>query len=290
MEPVKHMKHIVGFSGGIDSQATARWVLNRFPHEDVVLLNSNVGGHEHPLTIKFIEQYSREVHPVVVVTPIVADMGRRGLKEGSASQAARSQYADTDILTFPVLAKIKGRFPSTKCQFCTEHLKLAPAHRWMKENLAGQEWRRYAGVRRDESKRRAGKMPVMWDDYYNCELHHPIVDWTKQMCFDYVKLHGEPINPLYTMGFNRVGCAPCINSGKKDVLAWAQRFPEMIDKVRQYEKEVGRTFFPPMVPGKEINWVDEVVEWSKTVYGGKQYSLEILYERSSCESDYGLCE
>lgn len=133
-------------------------------------------------------------------------------------------------------------------------------------------------------------MPVMWDDYYNCELHHPIVDWTKQMCFDYVKLHGEPINPLYTMGFNRVGCAPCINSGKKDVLAWAQRFPEMIDKVRQYEKEVGRTFFPPMVPGKEINWVDEVVEWSKTVHGGKQYSLEILYERSSCESDYGLCE
>lgn len=25
------MKHIVGFSGGVDSQACARWVLNRFP-------------------------------------------------------------------------------------------------------------------------------------------------------------------------------------------------------------------------------------------------------------------
>ena len=29
------MKHIVGFSGGIDSQACARWVLNRNnPHHD----------------------------------------------------------------------------------------------------------------------------------------------------------------------------------------------------------------------------------------------------------------
>lgn len=25
------MKHIVGFSGGVDSQACARWVLNRYP-------------------------------------------------------------------------------------------------------------------------------------------------------------------------------------------------------------------------------------------------------------------
>lgn len=42
------MKHIVGFSGGIDSQACARWVLNRFPKEDVILLNSDAGANEHP--------------------------------------------------------------------------------------------------------------------------------------------------------------------------------------------------------------------------------------------------
>jgi hypothetical protein len=31
------MKHIVGFSGGVDSQACARWVLNRYPKEDDIL-------------------------------------------------------------------------------------------------------------------------------------------------------------------------------------------------------------------------------------------------------------
>lgn len=48
------MKHIVGFSGGIDSQACARWVLNHFPPEDVLLLNSDAGGNEHPLTTEFV--------------------------------------------------------------------------------------------------------------------------------------------------------------------------------------------------------------------------------------------
>jgi 7-cyano-7-deazaguanine synthase in queuosine biosynthesis len=49
-------KHIVGFSGGIDSQACARWVLDRFPGEDVILLNSDAGGNEHPLTTSFVDK------------------------------------------------------------------------------------------------------------------------------------------------------------------------------------------------------------------------------------------
>lgn len=284
------VKHVVGFSGGIDSQATARWVLNRHPPEDVILINSDVGGHEHPITTEFIHKYSEQIHPVIVCSSIVADLGNRGTKPGGKAKEQRDKFNDNDPMDFATLALIKGRFPSRKAQFCTEHLKLAPQLRWMRANLKGEEVIRYAGVRRNESHARAKKQPIEWDDYYACPLHHPIVDWTKQMCFDYVELHKEPINELYTLGFNRVGCAPCVNSGKADILAWVQRFPEMIEKVRGYEIRVGRTFFPPMVPGKVLNWIDDVVEWSKTSHGGKQYSLLVLQERPVCESDYGLCE
>lgn len=283
------MKHVIGFSGGIDSQACARWVPNRYPAEDVVLLNSDAGGNEHPMTTEFIENYSRDVHPVVMVTPIVADMGRRALPARE-----RMGLKDSDPLTFDLMAEIKGVFPSRMKQFCTEHLKLWPQHRWLRENLAGVEFRRYSGVRRQEGKipnqGRSTKQPVEWDDFYECELHHPIVDWTKQMCFDYVAFHGEEINPLYKLGFNRVGCAPCVNSGKEDVFNWVQRFPEMIDKVREWEQRIGKTFFMPMVPGMKVNWIDDVVDWSKTLRGGKQYDLLKVIEPSSCQSDYGLCE
>jgi 3'-phosphoadenosine 5'-phosphosulfate sulfotransferase (PAPS reductase)/FAD synthetase len=284
------VKHVVGFSGGIDSQACARWVLNRYPPKDVILLNSDVGGHEHPITTEFIEAYSRDVHPVTVVTPIVADLGGR-CKAGAGGER-RAKYAETDRLTFDVLAEIKGMFPSRKFQFCTEHLKLKPSHRWMKENITdkGLSFVRYAGVRRQESERRKSKQAIEWDDYFACELHHPIIDWTKQMCFDYVQYHSEQVNPLYTMGFNRVGCAPCINANKTDILEWSQRFPEMIDKVRAWEKRTGLSFFRKPFEDGSYRWVDDMVEWAKTSRGGKQFSLLVLQEPAACDSDYGLCE
>lgn len=93
------MKHVVGFSGGIDSQACARWVLNRYQHSDVVLLNSDAGGNEHPLTQEFITWYSHHVHPVVQIKPIVADMN--GLAPGKVAELGLSP---ADLLTFDTLA------------------------------------------------------------------------------------------------------------------------------------------------------------------------------------------
>jgi 3'-phosphoadenosine 5'-phosphosulfate sulfotransferase (PAPS reductase)/FAD synthetase len=286
------VKHVVGFSGGIDSQACARWVLNRYPAEDVILLNSDVGGHEHPITTEFIETYSRDVHPVTVVTPIVADLGNIGLRDGTKSKPRRDKYADDDVMTFDVMAEIKGIFPARTNQFCTQLMKLKPQNRWMKDNIVshGFSFIRYAGVRRQESERRKNKQAIEWDDFFGCPLHHPIVDWTKQMCFDYVQHHGEQVNQLYTMGFGRVGCAPCVNSNKADILEWSQRFPEMIDKVRAWERRTGLTFFRMPFEDGSYRWVDDMVEWAKTTRGGKQFSLMVLQEPAACDSDYGLCE
>lgn len=279
------MKHLLGFSGGIDSQACARWLLNRYPAEDVILLNSDAGGNEHPITEEFLHRYSEHVHPVVFLKPTIADL------DGQAkAKVAELGLKPTDPLTFDRLAELKGIFPSRRRQFCTYHLKLAPQVRWITENLEGVEFLRYSGVRREESQNRKGRQCEEWDDVFGVPLHHPIVDWTKQMCFDYVRFHGEEINELYTLGFNRVGCAPCVNSSKRDICNWVTRFPEMIEKVRTWEERVGKTFFPPVVPGKKINWIDDVVRWSKTVHGGRQFDLLAVIEPPSCDSNYGLCE
>jgi hypothetical protein len=162
----------------------------------------------------------------------------------------------------------------------------------MRENLGGEEWTRYSGLRRDESDPRKHTPYEEWDDWFECRVFHPIMDWSKQMCFDYCeKVLGQQTNPLYRLGFNRVGCAPCINSGRDDIRNWAKRFPEIIERVRGYERESGRTFFSPMVPGKEINWIDEVVAWANEVPRSKgQLALEVLLPAPVCESKFGLCE
>lgn len=288
------MKHIVGFSGGIDSQACARWVLNRYPAEDVILLNSNAGGNEHPLTDEFVAEYSEKVHPVISVQPLVKDFW---LTEGFAEKKDLDGEAP---LTFELMIKLKGRAPSSAAQFCTDLLKLRPSLRWIKENVT-DDYERYAGVRRDESERRKNAPMREWDDYFDCYQNNPLADWTKQMCFDYVRQYGEPVNPLYSLGFSRVGCAPCVNWGKEDIRTLADRSPESIDKIRGWEQRTGFTFFAPCVPGIPPrldtrgkvtihNWIDEVVEWAKTDRGGRQFNIFNNLERPSCESKFGLCE
>ena len=289
-------KQIVGFSGGIDSQATARWVINRYGTDDTILVNSDAGGNEHPITTEFIAWYGATIHPVVPVYAKVADYW------ATPGMAEKRGYDPSAILTFSLLAEIKGRFPSTKVRFCTDELKLKPQLVWLRDNFGvgapyeGWDYVRYSGVRRDESEARKDALFQEWDKYFDCLLRQPLADWTKPMCFSYCETHDGRYNELYKLGFGRVGCAPCINSGKEDIANWAARFPEMIDKVREWERKVGRTFFPPCVPGMDcktpetISWVDDVVRWARTKRGGRQDAFPIFNEREGCSSKYGLCE
>lgn len=289
---MEKVKHIVGFSGGIDSHACALLVLDQYPAGDVILTNSNAGGNEHPITERFIEDFSAKVHPVVKVNAIVADMWKTpGFPESKG-------YDGNAPLTFDLMAKIKGRFPSTKAQFCTEILKIRPLQRWIASEFgptgpyAGWSYIRYAGIRRDESHARAETPIRSWDETFDCEFVRPIAEWNKQMCFDFVKAHGQEPNPLYLMGFGKVGCAPCINSSKEDIYQWQARSPDMIDKIERWEIETGRSFFPPFkVPGVNIPTVRQVVEWSKTMRGNVAPGpFAVIQEKPSCESRFGLCE
>lgn len=284
------MKHIVGFSGGIDSQEAAARVIEQFGPTDTILLNSSAGNWEDPITIQFVLDYSRDVHPVVTIDAIHADMWE------TPGFAETRGFDSNAVLTFEDMVRIKGRPPSRKAQFCTSILKLKPQRRWCRQHFGvggiyeGQEYERYTGVRRSESHARKDYPDTEWDDFFDCQVNHVIAGLEKAECFEGAKRRGEAINPLYLMGFGRVGCAPCINSGKEDVLNWDTRRPAAITKVRGLESRTGRTFFPLMVPGLPMNNIDQVLEWAKTGRGGRQQLFPILHERESCESKYGLCE
>ena len=264
--------------------------MNRYPKDDVILTNANAGGNEHPLTDAFVREYSARVHPVVTIDALVSDMWK------TDGYAERSGYDGSASLDFPTMMTIKGCPPSRRKQFCTTHLKLYPQRRWIRKMFgptgpyAGEEFQRYTGVRRDESNARADAEYCNWDDFFDCWLYAPLVDWPKEWCFDYVKRYDEPINPLYSLGFDRVGCAPCINSGKDDIAAWASRFPEMIEKVRAWEAQTGLTFFMPVDRDGVLNGIDDVVRWAQTSHGGNQTNFLRIIDRPTCESKYGLCE
>jgi 3'-phosphoadenosine 5'-phosphosulfate sulfotransferase (PAPS reductase)/FAD synthetase len=190
------MIRLVGFSGGIDSQSCVRWVRNHFPDDKIILLNTEAGRNESPITRQFRNEYSENVFPVTEVVPLVSDLWKT---EGFAETKGLDGNAE---LTFKSLIQIKGRAPSRTRQFCTTFLKLEPMRRWVEENVTDDyEW--YTGVRRDESESRRNAPFREFNEFFDCYMNNPLADWSKKMCFEYVTAHGEEYNPLYKLGFGR---------------------------------------------------------------------------------------
>lgn len=212
------------------------------------------------------------------------------------------------------LCMLKGRFPGAKSRFCTEELKLAPmgiikGALWA-EGISTVEW---IGERADESPARALK-PVLQrvrrpEPGVSQILYRPVHAMTAADVFAIADRHGLKPNPLYLMGALRVGCWPCVLCGKDELINIANRSPDHIERLREWEalvSEVSRrqcaTFFPSAdVPGGDEDWelgkIDERIRWARTSHGGRQLDLMRAAEMFDadrdgllCDSAYGLCE
>lgn len=193
----------------------------------------------------------------------------------------------------------KGRFPSRRAQFCTQELKTALLIEYQLELIdEGYNVISWQGIRRDEShNRRNAKLYERIDN--RLWTFRPIIHWTAQQTIDYCLSMGCSVNDLYSEGFDRVGCMPCINSGKKDIYNVSIRRPDEINRLREWERlvsmasKIGQSSFFPDPDNQahlEKRGIVAMVEWSKTTHGGKQLDLLIDDEPLQCSSSYGLCE
>ena len=146
-------------------------------------------------------------------------------------------------------------------------------------------------MRRDESLRRSllseNELKQAFSNGAELWNYRPIIDWTAEDCFAIHRKHGIKHNPLYEMGMGRVGCMPCINCRKDELLEISKRFPEVIDRIELWEQAVkeaskwqAATFFA--APSDNSEWsatqtIRVFVEWSKTKRGGKQYDLSLIH-------------
>ncbi len=199
----------------------------------------------------------------------------------------------------------KGRFPSRKAQFCTEELKRNMAVGFQIDLMdQGHKVVSWQGVRRDESqnRRHAKKIERIAPGLY---AFRPLVEWTAMQVFDYCGSKGIQPNPLYKQGMNRVGCMPCINVGKDELVQITVRFPGHIDEKARWEALVSQaakrgfsTFFNKELHEDnhadrrvhEANRIEAVIEWAKTGRGGRQMSFFADFiQPEACASSYGLC-
>lgn len=280
---------IASISGGKDSAAMGLWLVEQeIPYERVFCDT----GWESDLTYEYLRG------------PLTAKLGP------ITEIRAERQMAD--------LIRKKGMFPSRTRRFCTEELKIKPLikHFRARQDEVGDVIN-CVGIRAAESRARA-KMPEWeWSDGFDCETWRPLINWTEQDVIDIHKRHGLAPNPLYLRGARRVGCWPCIFAAKGEIRHIAEVDPARIEAIRTLEAEVqskaaarhaakGETFEslgfnPPTFfqaqgamrsEGDDGRCapIDDVVSWSKTSHGGRQFELFAAAPSDQGCMRWGLCE
>jgi len=207
---------IVPVSGGKDSTASLILAIKEIGKESVIPVFNDTGW-EHPLTYEYLEYL--ESHLDLKINRTIGGDRKDGTK-------AR---------TLPELIKSQGKFPFGLGRFCTTYLKQYALRDWYKNNLYDPDdnYEVWFGMRTGESNQRAKKyadvspyqlvdMGDLFPSMYSKKLRAtlqvrlPIVYWTTDEVFEYLKENNVKYNPLYDEGTNdRVGCYPCMLAGKK---------------------------------------------------------------------------
>lgn len=200
------MKYIVPVSGGKDSQAVLRWALAKHPKEELRVVHQFT-GYDHPATYKHME-YMAERYGVKI-------------------EFTRHEKFK-DIFEF---IRHDKHFPHGASRGCTRALKQRPFKFWLRDEglldahiymgmRAGESSGRKAsyGELTTEDKFPLGDLAAIYRVKYlnNVTLSLPIVDWSTEDVFKYLRAAGDKLNPLYEDGFDRVGCFPCLLGKNKD--------------------------------------------------------------------------
>ena len=65
------------------------------------------------------------------------------------------------------------------------------------------------GVRRQQSPSRAKAQAVEWDGRFGLVKVNPLVRWSRDDVWRYIRERGVPYNPLHERGYPSIGCWPC---------------------------------------------------------------------------------
>lgn len=193
-------KVAVAFSGGRDSLVALHLVRQRRPDVQVVFVNT---GIEFPETITYVRKLAKEwrinLHEARPKRNFWKLARERGLPIGGRGNGFfmkdLAQKADVKL-----------------ANACCNQLKITPARQFYSE--VGTEGV-VTGLRVDESLMRklnfADYGALRFSRDYGTLVAWPLYAWLQPDIDAYVARHTLPLNPIYGMGHQRVGCWSCMH-------------------------------------------------------------------------------
>lgn len=132
----------------------------------------------------------------------------------------------------------KAVFASSQRRFCTDETKRRVVRGYL-ERLDDPV--NALGLRAEESEARARLAEVEFATDWDVWLWRPILRWSRQDVIDIHLRHGLAPNPLYLQGSGagRVGCGPCVHTGRQDMRWLLQNHPGRLDLLADLEDTIG---------------------------------------------------
>jgi len=211
---------------GKSAEEIVRWAADTFGSE--IAFASSFGAED----VALIDIISRVAPELPMFT---LDTGRLHDETYEVMERVRTRYQLPILSQFPdreaveKLEHEKGYYSFRESienrKECCGIRKVVP----LKRALSGlNAW--MTGLRREQSVTRTEMQALEWDEGNGIAKVNPLIDWSEQQVWDYIKTNDVPYNALHDRGFPSIGCAPCTRAIKpgEDVRAgrWWWENPE----------------------------------------------------------------
>jgi phosphoadenosine phosphosulfate reductase len=190
---------------GKPAEEIIRWAYETFG-TDITFASSF--GAEDVVVIDMIARVAPDL-PVFTL-----DTGRLHQETYDVMERVRVKYEMTIVSMFPdkdaveKLEREKGFYSFRESidnrKECCAIRKVEP----LKRALSGKRaW--MTGLRASQAATRTDMHVVEWDEGNGIAKVNPLIEWSEEQVWDYIKANGVPYNALHDQSFPSIGCAPC---------------------------------------------------------------------------------
>jgi phosphoadenosine phosphosulfate reductase len=199
------ISELVERAGPLTAAEVVQLALERFGRR--VALASSFGAEDMVL----IDMMMKADSKARIVT---LDTGRLPQETYNVMDAVREKYGATIEVFFPQAADVQSMVAAHGMNLfyrsielrkqCCGVRKMEP----LKRALSGLEaW--MTGLRREQSVTRTGVSTIEWDEANQLIKFNPLVSWSGDEVWAYIRDHNVPYNALHDRGYPSIGCAPC---------------------------------------------------------------------------------
>ncbi|MDR3141939.1 MAG: phosphoadenosine phosphosulfate reductase family protein [Tannerellaceae bacterium] len=330
------MKVIVTFSGGKDSLAALLWVRNNLTKDFITVFCDTGWEHPltyqyineitHKLNLNLVTLRSKKYNGMIDMSmkkKRFPSMGKRYCTQELKIVPTTDYLLDVVKDDFIVIQGIRAAESpnrakmAAQCNYFKYYLEPIETNTALLPKLLERLNSKMKASRRTELIERIGKIKnrlelgkedpkfrsyrrkeiLSFAKTHATDIWRPVFDWSAQQVIDYILDNGLEPNPLYRMGFKRVGCFPCIMSSLPEIYQILQRFPNRIAGIARYEQECKSSFLGPgKIPRKYYKGAYPLIT-DVARYVKEEYARGTLFDETegtssfSCMSYYaGVCE